>query len=100
MRATLALVIVAACGKSQPAAPPPDPGTVINQITDFANRCDACKEDRDCLHPLRDEFDAVKHQLVSDGRRLVGDDRNTFEAALLRLRQCGDGGGLTFWVDQ
>jgi hypothetical protein len=95
----LALLIVAACGKSQPAAPPPDPGTMINQMTDFAERCDACKTDHACMRPLRDEFDGVKQSLVYYGQRLTGDDRTKFDAALMHLRACGDGGGLTFWVD-
>ena len=100
MRA-LALLIVAACGKSNSAAtPPPDPGTLINQMTDFADRCDACKADRDCLHPVRDDFDRAKEWLVYNGRRLAGDDRTKFDAALTRVRVCGDGAGLTFWVDQ
>ena len=89
-----------ACGKKAPPAPPPDPAPLIAQMKDFAARCDACKEDRDCLHALRDEFDGVKKQLVGDGARIIGDDKASFDAELMHLRQCGDGGGLTFWVDQ
>jgi hypothetical protein len=95
-----ALLAIAACKKAKPAAPPPEAQPLISAMHDFAVRCDACKEDRDCLHALRDEFDTQKNQLIGDGHRLVGDDKTQFDAELLHLRSCGDGGGLTFWVDQ
>ena len=98
MRWPLALLLVA-CGKDAPPAPPPEAEPLINAMHDFAERCDACKADLDCLHALRDEFDTQKRQLVGDGRRLLGDDRAKFDAELLHLRGCGDGDGLTFWVD-
>jgi len=102
MRLALALLVFGACGKSGSTdnAAPPDPGPLINQMTDFAERCDACKTDHDCMRPLRDEFDGVKGSLLANGHRLVGDDLARFDAALMRLRACGDGGGLTFWVGQ
>ena len=93
------LVLLVACSKSGPPAPPPAAGPLINQMTDFADRCDACRADRDCLHALRDEFDQVKGPLLADGARIVGDDKATYDQQLARLRACGDGGGLTFWVD-
>ena len=99
MKRVLLLALVA-CSKKTAPAPPPDPAPLVAHIKDFAERCDACKSDRDCLHALRDEFDGVKNQLLADGARIVGDDKATFDAELLHLRQCGDGGGLTFWVDQ
>jgi hypothetical protein len=98
MRAPCALLALAACGKSGPQ-PPPVAQPLIDQMTDFANRCDACKADRDCLHAVRDEFDQVKGALLGSGARIVGDDKPAWDAQLMRLRVCGDGGGLTFWVD-
>ncbi len=96
---TLALVVVMTCGSSKPTAPPAA-GPLINRMTDFVERCDACKAERDCLQPLRDEWEAAKQPLLADGRRIVGDDKATFDALVLHLRLCGDGGGVTFWVDQ
>jgi len=94
------LLALVACSKSRTAsAPPPAAAPLIQAMHDFAERCDACKEDRDCLHALRDEFDAQKAQLLGDGARLAGDDKSRFDAETLHLRACGDGGGLTFWVD-
>ncbi len=94
------LVAIAACGKSAPPGPPPEAAPLIAQMKDFADRCDACKADRDCLHALRDEFDQVKAGLITNGARLAGDDKAAFDAQVMRLRVCGDGGGLTFWTDR
>ncbi len=95
-----ALLLLAACGKSAPPGPPPAAAPLIDEMKDFADRCDACKAERDCLHAVRDEFDQAKPALLANGARLAGDDKAAFDAQVMRLRVCGDGGGLTFWIDQ
>jgi hypothetical protein len=101
-RALLALAFASAmgaCGKSAPQ-PPPAAGPLIETITGFADRCDACKGDKECVRALRDEFDGTKTTLLANGARIAGDDKATWDRELLRLRACGDGAGLTFWTDQ
>jgi hypothetical protein len=94
MRKLLVVFVVAACStKSKP--PPPRP-ELIETIRSFADRVCACGTDRDCVKPIRDEFDAQKADLLDNG--LTGDARAKFEAELLRLRLCGDGAGLTIWL--
>jgi len=95
------LLAVVACGKSgAPAAgASTDPTPLINRITVFANRCDECKAERDCLQPLRDEWAAQKVALLTEGDKLAGEYKTAFDAQVQRLQLCGDGGGVTFWVD-
>ena len=100
MKYTWLAVAVMACGKSAPPAPPPAAQPLIDQIRDFSDRCDACKAELDCLKSLRDEFDQVKGALLANGARIVGDDKAEWDRQLMRLRVCGDGGGLTFWIDK
>ena len=94
MRKVLALLVVAACShKSKP--PPPRP-ELIETMRSFADRVCACGTDRDCVKPIRDEFDAQKADLLDN--HLTGDDQAKLDAELLRLRGCGDGAGLTIWL--
>jgi hypothetical protein len=93
-----ALVVLGACGKSAPPQPLPEAAPLIGALQDFADRCDACKSDMECVRPVRDDFDGVKGTLIPNGKRLVGDDKAAWDRELLRLRACGDGAGLTFWL--
>jgi hypothetical protein len=96
----IALLLLAACGKSAPSAPPPAAAPLLEAIRGLADQCDACKGDRECVRGVREQFDPQKPALLGNGARLAGQDKQTFDAELLRLRGCGDGAGLTFWVDE
>jgi hypothetical protein len=92
----IALAVVAgACGKAnhQPAT---DPRPYVDAIRTLADRACACGDDRTCLHAVRDDVDAQKSWLL--GSKLRGRDQG-FDAELLRMRQCGDAGGLTLWFE-
>jgi len=93
------LLVLAACGKSAPSGPPPIAAPLIQAVHAMSEQCDACKGDRECVRGVRDQFDAQKVSLLPSGARLVGDDKQAFDAELLHLRGCGDGAGLTFWVE-
>ena len=96
MRIAAALVVVlAACssGKRGEVQPRPE---VIETVRVLAESACACATDKDCLRTVRADWDAQKDDLLKHG--LTGEQRAAFDAELLRLRQCGDAGGLTFWV--
>lgn len=92
----LAITLLAACSAAK-QQPPPAAGPLIATLHGFAERACACETDRDCLHGVRDEYDAQKDPLLAGGARLTGDDKARFDAELSRLKMCGDAGGLTFW---
>ena len=93
---TLLLLALVACSAAK-KQPPPAAGPLIDTMKLFADRACTCETDKDCLHGVRDEYDAQKDQLLGNGARLTGDDKAKFDAELQRLHMCGDAGGLTFW---
>ncbi|MDB4953261.1 MAG: hypothetical protein JWO36_830 [Myxococcales bacterium] len=88
---------ITACGKSSKPKPVTDPAAWIEAAKSFADRACVCQTDKDCLHGVRDEFDAQKAQLLA-ATFAVPDDKAKFDAEILRLRSCGDAGGLTIWL--
>jgi len=96
MKAVLLIALVA-CSGAKKQQPPPAAGPLLQVAHDLAEKVCACGTDRDCLHGVRDEWDAQKEQLLGNGARLVGDDKTKFDAEISRVHMCGDGGGLTFW---
>jgi hypothetical protein len=92
----LLLLALVACSSAK-KQPPPAAGPLINAAHVLAERTCACETDKDCLHGMRDEWDAQKDQLLGNGARLTGDDKTQFDAEVGRMKMCGDGGGLTFW---
>ena len=93
MRILLALLAVAACSSDKP--PPPRP-ELIETVRGLADQACECGTDKDCLRAVRVEFDAVKADLARHG--LTGEPKQTYDAELLRLRSCGDAGGVTIWL--
>ena len=93
-RVALIVIALAACS-SKKAAPPPRP-ELIETVRAMADRVCACETDKDCVREVRSDWDAQKRDLMDHG--LVGEQRAQFDAELLRVRQCGDAGGLTFWM--
>ena len=92
MKRVLFLVLVAACGSSKKAAVEERP-ELLETVTVMADRVCACETDKECIRAIRDEWDAQKVEIMS--HRPSG---AAFDAELLRLRSCGDAGGLTFWM--
>ena len=99
MKAALALALaLSACNKSKPP-PPPNGAALVQTMHDFAERAYACNGEKDCLLGIREEFDTQKRQLLPDGARLTGADKEAFDADLVRLRGYGDAGGVTIWLE-
>ena len=97
MKIALLLLALVACDGAKKKQPPPAAGPLLQVAHDLAEKVCACGTDRDCLHGVRDEWDAQKEQLLGNGARLVGEDKTKFDAEISRVHMCGDGGGLTFW---
>ena len=94
MRPTLVLLLLlAACDGKAKRPPRPE---LVETVRDLADRACACGTDKDCLHEVRDEWDPQKHDLQAHG--LTGDEAAAFDAEVDRMRGCGDGGGVTFWL--
>ncbi len=93
MRLLLGLLVIAACSSEKP--PPPRP-ELIEVIRPLADQACECGTDKECLRAVRVQFDAVKADLKNHG--LTGEDKQTYDAELSRLRLCGDGGGVTIWL--
>jgi hypothetical protein len=98
MRFFFAIALVA-CKSHKEATPPVNAAELIEQMRGFADRVCACDRIA-CVRPIRDELDAVKKQLLAGGARLSADDKARFDAELHRLRGCGDGAGLTIWIEE
>lgn len=92
---TFALGLYAAGCATKRKPPPPRP-ELIEVVRAFADRACACGTDRDCVQPIRDEFDTQKADLLANG--LTGDAKARFDSELSRLRMCGDAAGLTIWL--
>jgi hypothetical protein len=92
----LLLLAMVACSSAK-KQPPPAAGPLINAAHVLAEAACKCETDKDCLHGVRDQWDAQKDQLLGNGARLTGDDKAQFDAEVGRMKMCGDGGGLTFW---
>jgi hypothetical protein len=86
----LVLLALVACGSSKKQTPPADPAPLIAAAHDLAQRGCACETDKDCLHAVRDAWDAQKDQLLAAHNAAV-------DAEISKLKMCGDAGGLTFW---
>ncbi len=95
MRAALVLLVLAACGGKK-SVPPPRP-ELVEVARDLAERVCACETDKDCLRELRAEWDAQRVDLANN-HGLVGDQKAQIDAEVTRIRACGDGGGLTYWM--
>ncbi len=89
----LGLLVVAACSSAKPPPPRPELIEVIRPLADEA--CE-CGTDKECLRAVRVQFDTVKADLANHG--LTGEDLQTYDAELQRLRGCGDAGGVTIWL--
>lgn len=93
MRMLLGLLVVVACSSEK--SPPPRP-ELIEVIRPLAEEACECGTDKECLRAVRVQFDAVKADLANHG--LIGDDKQTYDTELGRLRSCGDAGGVTMWL--
>lgn len=93
--AAVLVVVIAGCssGKRGQAQPRPE---LIETVRVLADSACACATDKECLRTVRADWDAQKADLLQHG--LTGDQAAAFDAEVLRLRHCGDKGGLTFWV--
>lgn len=92
--AVLALAAIGACEKKSAPKPRPE---LIETLRDFADRTCACETDKECVRAVRDEWDAVRADVLDHG--LTGDDLNAYNAELHRFRMCGDAAGLTIWLN-
>jgi hypothetical protein len=86
----LLLLAVVACGSSKQQQPPADPAPLIAAAHDLATRGCACDTDKECMHGIRDQWDAQKDQLLGAHNAQV-------DAEISKLKLCGDAAGLTFW---
>lgn len=92
--ALVALMLVAACEKTTAPKPRPE---LIETLRDFADRTCACETDKECVRAIRDEWDAVRQDVLNHG--LTGADLDAYNEELKRFRLCGDGAGLTIWLN-
>jgi len=91
----LLAVLLTACSSGKRAAPQPRP-ELIETVRVLADSACACETDKECLKTVRADWDAQKDDLLKHG--LTGEQVAAFDAEVLRLRHCGDKGGLTFWM--
>lgn len=97
--ALAALVVLAACKTHKAGAPGPEPIEIIPIVKAWGDRACACNADKDCVKPIRDEWEANKRELLAKAAQLTGDNKAQWDAALLAFRGCGDGAGVTIWVE-
>ena len=91
--AVIALFTVA-CKGSDPK-PTMTPQQVIDAMTDLADRGCTCGTDKECFREVRDEWEQSRKSILFNAYFLKGAERDTYDAAKLRFRQCGDVAGLT-----
>ena len=92
--ALVALMLVAGCEKTTAPKPRPE---LIETLRDFADRTCACETDKECVRAIRDDRDAVRQDVLNHG--LTGADLDAYNEELKRFRLCGDGAGLTIWLN-
>jgi len=93
VRILLGVLVIAACSSDKPLPPRPE---LIDVVRGLADQACECGTDKECLRAVRVEFDAQKADLARHG--LTGDAKQTYDAEMLRLRSCGDAGGVTIWL--
>ncbi len=96
MRVALVILLVA-CGSSKPAKPEIDATRAIAVLTSYADRCLACNNDKDCVKPLRDEYDPYKRSLFKSREAYTPAEQQAFDLQFQRFASCGDASGLTIW---
>jgi hypothetical protein len=94
VRILVGTLFLAACSSGD--KPPPPRPELIDTVRGLADTACECGTDKECLRAVRVEFDAQKADLKRHG--LTGEDKQTYDAELLRLRSCGDAGGVTMWL--
>jgi hypothetical protein len=92
------LILLVACGSSKPAKPEIDAQRAISVITSYAERCLACNNDKDCVRPIRDEYDPYKFQLTKSRELYTPAEQQAYDAQFQRFAMCGDAAGLTIWT--
>jgi len=93
VRILLGVLVIAACSSDKPLPPRPE---LIDVVRGLADQACECGTDKECLRAVRVEFDAQKAELHKHG--LTGSDKQTYDTEMLRLRSCGDAGGVTIWM--
>jgi hypothetical protein len=96
MRVAIVFLIVA-CGSSKPAKPEIDSQRAIAVLTSYADRCLACNNDKDCVKPIRDEYDPYKRSLFKSREAYTATKQKAFDDQFGRFAMCGDAAGLTIW---
>ena len=96
MRALLLLSMFAGCS-SKPAKPDIDATRALETLTSYADRCATCNNDKDCIHPLRDEYDKYKRALWKSREVYTPAEQTAFDVQWDRFARCGDASGLTIW---
>ena len=96
MKRLCAVVLCLGCDEPKPKMTMA-PADVINAVTDYADRGCACDTDKECFRAVRDEWEAVRRDLVKNAKLLTGDDAAAYATARERFGRCGDVAGLTVW---
>jgi hypothetical protein len=94
------VVALAGCGKHKTtAAAGPEPVEIIPTVKSMGDRACACNGDKNCVKPIRDEWEAAKRDLLARSAELTGANKASWDKELMQLRACADGAGVTIWVD-
>ena len=91
------LLFLVACGSGKPAKPEIEASRAISVLTDYGDRCLACNADKECVRPLRDEYDKYKRSLFKSREAYTPAEQTSFDTQFQRFALCGDGAGLTIW---